>query len=574
MSSRKKNNIDPGPEQHGARRKAGAQPLERASAKTEETNPRQERRIRRNAGRAATTATGNVLPPAEQDAGAQENVQDKEAQRERRLELESRLRTLVIGHIMAKDVKKYLIPELGKDVHDHLQIDDDSLQDEIGSIKDNYIRNSGDEKDLDFILNLLSIDDDGAEEIATQLNTIVKGIENNSNYVKQGDLHSAYEDALYDESSMNIVSDLIRTGTARIAMADGNFGSMTLGAIPAGSSNRDLKEMPDDLTRAIVEGNINPYGVYGAGDKGIAANIIGGNIIHADYLDRLIALEYEINNVFEDLLAEENPADDLTPWHKWSLRASAASVSKSAVNVKDPYRHFIPGTDTHGTAANMPSEPFTRQFLANKDGGTLRPSSDTGAPVDLTVQPIAAEPSKGQSAPVAEPANPNEPASNTDIKPAPIPALVISSPDSANVVSPVGTEVQKSPDEIQSLLRTTSRELMQSGKSEEMAKSTLRAIFDKYVPLDSPDRDLQYRDNVLIPSVFIGVQRIVESMVKDGEELGGLGSFVSMEDGNIRLGNGIDDIITAQLNDNPDMTAQSVVDHVKRAEIRVVSNNQ
>ena len=535
MSSRKKNNIDPGPEQHGARRKAGAQPLERASAKTEETNPRQERRIRRNAGRAATTATGNVLPPAEQDAGAQENVQDKEAQRERRLELESRLRTLVIGHIMAKDVKKYLIPELGKDVHDHLQIDDDSLQDEIGSIKDNYIRNSGDEKDLDFILNLLSIDDDGAEEIATQLNTIVKGIENNSNYVKQGDLHSAYEDALYDESSMNIVSDLIRTGTARIAMADGNFGSMTLGAIPAGSSNRDLKEMPDDLTRAIVEGNTNPYGVYGAGDKGIAANIIGGNIIHADYLDRLIALEYEINNVFEDLLAEENPADDLTPWHKWSLRASAASVSKSAVNVKDPYRHFIPGTDTHGTAANMPSEPFTRQFLADKDGGTLRPSSDTGAP---------------------------------------IPALVISPPDSANVVSPVGTEVQKSPDEIQSLLRTTSRELMQSGKSEEMAKSTLRAIFDKYVPLDSPDRDLQYRDNVLIPSVFIGVQRIVESMVKDGEELGGLGSFVSMEDGNIRLGNGIDDIITAQLNDNPDMTAQSVVDHVKRAEIRVVSNNQ
>ena len=50
--------------------------------------------------------------------------------------------------------------------------------------------------------------------------------------------------------------------------------------------------------------------------------------------------------------------------------------------------------------------------------------------------------------------------------------------------------------------------------------------------------------------------------------------MTAMKDGNIRLGNGIDYIIATQLNDNPDMTAQSVVDHVKRAEIRVVSNNQ
>lgn len=531
---------------------------------------RQRRRLNRHAGVAATTATGNVLPPAEQDTGAQEDVQDKEAQRERRLELESRLRTLVIGHIMAKDVKKYLIPELGKDVHDHLQIDDDSLQDEIGSIKDNYIRNSGDEKDLDFILNLLSIDDDGAKEIATQLNTIVKVIENNSNNIKQGDLYSAYEDALYDESSMNIVSDLIRTGTARIAMAGGNFGSMTLGAIPDGSADT-LKKMPDNLTSDISEGR-DPYGMYSAGDKNIAGNIIDSHIIHADYVDRLIDMEEKRQNAPENSRAKENPikpvVDNQPP------AASAASVSKSAGNDKDPYKDFIPGTYTHRTAADMPSEPFTSQFLANKDGGTPRPSSDTGAPVDLTVQPIAAEPSKGQSAPVAEPANPNEPASNTDIKPAFIPALAIS-PDSMGTYSPVSSvEDQKSPDEIQSLLRTTSGELMQSGKSEEMAKSTLRAIFDKYVPLDLPDRGLQYRDNVLIPSVFIGVQRIVESMVRNNEELGRLGSFVSMEDGKVRLGNGIDNIIATQLNDNPDMTAQSVVDHVKGTEIRVVSNNQ
>lgn len=570
MSSRNKNNRGPVSEQHGARRKAGAQPLERASAETEETGPRQERRIRRNAGRAATTATGNVLPPAEQDAGAQENVQDKEAQRERRLELESRLRTLVIGHIMAKDVKKYLIPELGKDVHDHLQIDDDSLQDEIGSIKDNYIRNSGDEKDLDFILNLLSIDDDGAEEIATQLNTIVKGIENNSNYVKQGDLHSAYEDALYDESSMNIVSDLINTGTARIAMADGNLSTMTIGAIPDDSADT-LKKMPDNLTSDIGKG-YDPYGMYSAGDKNIAGNIIDGHIIHADYVDRLMDLEEKLQNIPEDSRAKENPVQPVEDRHPSA--AAAAPASNSVSNDNDPYKDFIPGTATYKTAAEMPSGP-TDLFLTNEKKEPYPNPADSG-PADSTTQPDpdANEVPEDQSTPAVKPV---ESVASEEKKPEEtatfVPAIVIS-PDSMVTNSPVSVEDQKSPVEIQTLLRGSARNLMLSGVDEATAKSTLQAIFNERVPLGSPDRNLKYRENVLIPSVHIGVQRIVESMVKDDEELGGLGSFVSMKDGNIRLGNGIGDIFAIQLKENSNLTAQDIVDHIKSTEIRVVSNNQ
>ena len=544
--------------------------LGESSSPKSEKNPagKSEGRTARNAGRAATK---NVLPPAKQNTGAQENVQDNEAQRDKRLELESRLRALVIGHVMAKDVKKYLTSELRQDINDDLQIDNDKLQYEIQSIQDEYSRNSGDVKNLDFILNLLNIDDNGAKMLAGQLNDVAESIKTNrSNNTQHSNLDSVYVDALYDGSSMNIVSDLINTGTARIAMADGNLSTMTIGAIPDDSGDT-LKKMPDNLTSDIGKG-YDPYGMYSAGDKNIAGNIIDGHIIHADYVDRLMDLEEKLQNIPEDSRAKENPVQPVEDRHPSA--AAAAPASNSVSNDNDPYKDFIPGTATYKTAAEMPSGP-TDLFLTNEKKEPYPNPADSG-PADSTTQPDpdANEVPEDQSTPAVKPV---ESVASEEKKPEEtatfVPAIVIS-PDSMVTNSPVSVEDQKSPVEIQTLLRGSARNLMLSGVDEATAKSTLQAIFNERVPLGSPDRNLKYRENVLIPSVHIGVQRIVESMVKDDEELGGLGSFVSMKDGNIRLGNGIGDIFAIQLKENSNLTAQDIVDHIKSTEIRVVSNNQ